>query len=232
MKTKLFSIFLLLCFLSVSGEAQTGYKQLAGMVVRVHDGDTLTVQDASGNQYQIRLAGIDAPELRQEFGKKALYNLSGFVFGKNVTIFYKKIDKYGRIVGKVMLNGVDVNLKQVADGCAWHYKEYENEQSETDRDLYSNAEKTSRNNEIGLWSDTALAPWEWRKAKSDSGSESPTPPSARLQETLNPGTSTVTGSPVPNSGDANKTVRVKGYTRKDGTYVAPHTRSAPGKKNN
>lgn len=35
---------------------------LDGRVVGVHDGDTITVFDASRKQYKIRLIGIDAPE--------------------------------------------------------------------------------------------------------------------------------------------------------------------------
>ncbi len=48
---------------------------LEGRVVRVHDGDTITVLDASRKQYKIRLAGIDAPELNQAFGSRPLNRL-------------------------------------------------------------------------------------------------------------------------------------------------------------
>ncbi len=230
MTKKPFLILFVLLF-SFSSFAQTASKQLVGTVVRVHDGDTLTIRDASGNQFQIRLAGIDAPELRQEYGRGALYNLSGFVFGKNVTVTYKKIDKYGRIVGKVMLNGRDVCLKQIEDGCAWHYKEYENEQTESDRKLYTDAEKASRQSEKGLWIASALAPWEWRAAKSANGSESPTPQPAQSRDIVNSNPSSPVDSSPASSGSSNRTVQVKGYTRKDGTYVPPYVRSAPKRKN-
>ena len=42
--------------------------QLTGRVVKVQDGDTITVLDANHVQYKIRLAGIDAPEMHQAFG--------------------------------------------------------------------------------------------------------------------------------------------------------------------
>ncbi|MDB5821392.1 MAG: uncharacterized protein JWR21_96 [Herminiimonas sp.] len=44
--------------------------ELTGRVVGVHDGDTITVLDVGKTQYKIRLAGIDAPELKQAFGSK------------------------------------------------------------------------------------------------------------------------------------------------------------------
>lgn len=44
-----------------------------------------------------------------------------------------------------------------------------------------------------------------------------------------PTTSDSTYTPSPSS-SAGKDVHVRGYTRKDGTYVPPHTRSAPGTK--
>lgn len=232
MKINFFRILFLLCVFSLCANAQTAPKQLLGKVVRVHDGDTLTVADAQGGQYQIRLAGIDAPELRQEYGRNALYNLSGFVFGKEVVVTYRKIDKYGRIVGRITMNGRDICLKQIEDGYAWHYKEYENEQTESDRKLYSDAEKNARIGEKGLWIAAAMAPWEWRASKSANGSESPTPQPAQSRGVTesNP-TYGANSTPSSSSGGSNKTVQVKGYTRKDGTYVPPYTRSAPRRKN-
>jgi endonuclease YncB( thermonuclease family) len=46
--------------------------ELTGRVVGVNDGDTITVLDASNKQHKIRLAGIDAPELKQAFGAKSI----------------------------------------------------------------------------------------------------------------------------------------------------------------
>ncbi len=39
---------------------------LTGKVVKITDGDTLYVLDANNKQHKIRLAGIDAPERRQQ----------------------------------------------------------------------------------------------------------------------------------------------------------------------
>src|SRR5687767_9031573 len=61
-------------------------QKIEGKVVGVHDGDTCTVLDANKNQYKIRFDGIDAPELKQDFGNKAKESLSNLIFGKQVTV--------------------------------------------------------------------------------------------------------------------------------------------------
>lgn len=80
---------------------------LEGRVVRVTDGDTITVLDARKVQHRIRLAGIDAPEKKQAFGTRAKENLSYLVFGKTVRVDGRKKDQYGRLVGKVLVVPLD-----------------------------------------------------------------------------------------------------------------------------
>src|SRR5436853_5931362 len=63
---------------------------LSGRVVRVADGDTITVLDATNTQYRVRLEGIDAPESHQAFGTQSKKNLSDIVFGREVTVVYRK----------------------------------------------------------------------------------------------------------------------------------------------
>jgi endonuclease YncB( thermonuclease family) len=130
-----------------------GAQTLNGRVVRVADGDTVTVLDSSHTQYRIRLEGIDAPESRQAFGTQSKKNLADLVFGREVTVVYQKTDQYGRLVGKITLDGKDVNLEQVKAGMAWHYKEYQREQTPADRDLYAKAEDEARSARRGLWRD-------------------------------------------------------------------------------
>jgi endonuclease YncB( thermonuclease family) len=126
---------------------------LKGRVVHITDGDTLVVLDASNVQHKIRLQGIDAPERGQAFGTKSKEGLSNLVAGTSVVVDYSKYDRYQRILGKVLLNGEDVNLEQVEDGMAWHYKKYQGEQSSSDRVRYSDAEREARRRKIGLWRD-------------------------------------------------------------------------------
>lgn len=139
---------------------------LVGHVVGVTDGDTITVLDATKTQYKIRLAGIDAPEKKQPFGSVSKKSLSDLVFDKVVSIQYDKEDRYGRIVGKVLVNGKDVNLEQVKRGLAWWYKKYQKEQSQQDRLDYLHAQETAEASGVGLWVDSdAVAPWDFRKTK-------------------------------------------------------------------
>lgn len=157
MKSFLVSVFMLAASFCVHADV------VSGKVVRVADGDTITVLDAQMQQHKIRLAGIDAPERRQAFGQRSREFLSSLVAAQLVEVETEKTDKYGRSVGKVLLQGRDVNLAVVAAGLAWHYKEYESEQSPADRLLYSYAEQEARDLRKGLWVDPAPeAPWDWR----------------------------------------------------------------------
>ena len=101
-------------------------------MINVHDGDTITVLDQNNKKFHIRLQGIDAPELKQEFGSVSQQNLSRMVLGKQVTIIWTKVDKYRRTVGTIRLDGQDINIEQVKAGMAWHFKKYEDEQEPQD----------------------------------------------------------------------------------------------------
>ena len=50
-----------------------------------------------------------------------------------------------------ILSNQDMNLRQIEAGLAWHYKKYQNEQTQSDRELYSEAEITAREAKRGLW---------------------------------------------------------------------------------
>jgi endonuclease YncB( thermonuclease family) len=103
------ALFAALLCLSAAAQPQT----ITGKVVAIADGDTLTVLDASNRQHKIRLDGIDAPESSQDWGSRAKQSLSDLVFGKTVTVISSKKDRYGRTLGKVMLDKRDINLEQI-----------------------------------------------------------------------------------------------------------------------
>ena len=141
-----------------------GAATLQGKVVHVADGDTITVLDATNTQHKIRLQGIDAPEKAQAFGQKSKQSLHRLVHSKQVTIEFQKKDKYGRTVGKVVLNGLDVCLEQIKLGMAWHYKQYESEQPKEERETYAQSELAARSMAVGIWKDkNPTPPWEFRK---------------------------------------------------------------------
>lgn len=139
---------------------------LRGRVVAVQDGDTVTLLDERNQQHRIRLQGIDAPEKSQPFGNVSRENLSGLVFDRDVLVQYEKLDRYGRVVGKILIDNRDACLAQVEAGLAWHYKQYQIEQTVEDRARYAAAEETARRKLAGLWRDPSpKAPWEFRHSR-------------------------------------------------------------------
>jgi len=141
---------------------------LQGRVVGIADGDTITVLDASNTQFKIRLSGIDAPEKKQPFGQVSKKSLSDMAYDKTVKVEWSKKDRYQRLVGKVFINDLDANLQQIKRGLAWHYTKYQNEQPLEDRVSYSNAQEEATAAKLGLWSEpNPVAPWDWRKSKSE-----------------------------------------------------------------
>lgn len=132
--------------------------EIRGKVVNIADGDTITVLGDDKVQHKIRLQGIDAPENKQAFGTKSKQTLSDKLGEKEVVVQWKEKDRYGRILGEVMLGNRHINLEMVQDGMAWHYKQYS--KSKELAEAEDNAQKAKK----GLWADNEpLPPWEFRK---------------------------------------------------------------------
>ena len=137
---------------------------LTGKVVKVTDGDSITVLDNTNIQHRIRLQGIDAPEKGQPYGNASRKHLASLVAGKTVTVKWDKRDRYGRIVRFVIVGGQDVNLAQVKAGMAWFYRYYQKELSRENRKLYAKAEDQVRSERLGLWRENnPNPPWEHRR---------------------------------------------------------------------
>lgn len=126
-------------------------------VVGVSDGDTLTCLDETSQQQKVRLSEIDAPELGQDYGKTSRETLAALVFGRTVEVRDEGRDRYGRWVGHVLVDGVDVNRQMVATGNAWHYAKYSTDQS------LAALQSQAQSQRIGLWSQpNPVAPWQYR----------------------------------------------------------------------
>ena len=157
-KQIIFTLAILWASLTVAAEV------LNGTVVGISDGDTITVLDKLSKEHKVRLMGIDAPEKSQAFGNEAKQTLLNYIYKKEVSVEYKKLDKYKRIVGKVTVDGQDICLQLIRDGMAWHYTEYKKEQSKTDRYLYREAEEKARQVNLGLWVEKhPVSPWLFRQ---------------------------------------------------------------------
>ena len=120
-------------------------------VTNVIDGETVFVLDQFRSSRKIWLAGIDAPGMDKHFGEHSRSNLNDLVAGHKIEVEYIKRDRYGRIIGKLLKDGLDINLQQIKDGYALHYQKGTDEQSEEDRSIYINAEAQAKQKKAGLW---------------------------------------------------------------------------------
>ena len=153
-------VFIILLFSSLLSFAE----ELIGKVIKVSDGDTITVLDSNNQKHKIRLKGIDAPESQQVYGDISTQSLSELVYDKEVLVTWDKKDKYYRILGKVIVGGRDANYEQLKKGLAWYYKQYEKDLNDEDKKKYSEAEEWARNYTEGLWADSnSIPPWEFRR---------------------------------------------------------------------
>jgi len=142
--------------LSLAVQADT----LEGKVVKIADGDTLTLLTSSNEQVKIRLAGIDTPERKQPFGNRAKQALANLAFQKQALIEVEAKDRYGRTVGVVFVDGLNVNAELVKQGMAWVYRKYTD-----DKRLYT-LESEAKQAKRGLWIDkNPIPPWEWRRGR-------------------------------------------------------------------
>jgi len=149
-------------------------------VINVADGDTLTVLDDQRRSHKVRLAGIDAPERGQAFGRRATEALALLTKNQRVTVDGGKTDRYQRRIGIVRVAptecsacvpSVDVGLALIGVGLAWHYRAYAREQSTANREQYQQAEAGARVRHDGLWADSApTPPWDWRRVRHAGGS--------------------------------------------------------------
>lgn len=132
----------------------------------VVDGDTIRLKD-NGEWHRVRLQGIDAPEKDQNFGKESTQGLANCLYkAKKIKVEWSKKDIYGRLLGKVIVDGIDCNLFQIKQGYAWHYKLYQQDQTYLDRELYATEEVISRQARKGLWRNKCpTPPWDWRRGK-------------------------------------------------------------------
>ncbi len=159
--------YAIIALLSISLVSTVNAETITGKVVGVSDGDTITVLDSNKHHVKVRLAQIDAPEKKQDYGQASKKALSAAVFNKDVMIEVETIDHYKRTVGKVLVDGIDANLGQVNTGMAWVYRQYAKDQA------YYTAEDTAKAAKVGLWSKpNPTPPWEYRHSGNKSSNKS------------------------------------------------------------
>lgn len=145
---------------SIKKNTKKQQKLIEGKVVGISDGDTFTMIFDNGFSIKVRLNSIDCPEKKQPFSKRAKKELSELIFDKNVVVKYKDKDRYGRVLGWVFVNDLNINEEMLKRGMAWHYKKYSDDQK------LSDIEANARKNRIGLWSEpNPIAPWDYRESR-------------------------------------------------------------------
>lgn len=130
-----------------------------GVVTHVSDGDTVWVRPvAGGSAVNIRIDGIDAPEICQAGGAEAKAALSHHVLHQTVSVEGKRRDGYDRLLARIWLQQTDVGEAMVKSGQAWahQYKRYAS--------MYAPERAQAQAARLGLFADAnAVHPREFRK---------------------------------------------------------------------
>ena len=144
-------VWFALSLLPVSG------KYVTGRVVKVTDGDTVTLLASGNKEVKVRLDGIDAPEKGQDFGEKSRQFLASMVAGKTVRVHYKSKDRYGRILGTVFIGNMNVNEEMIRNGLAWPYYYNRNKN-------YRKLQAEAKAKKLNIWSaKSPVDPYDFRK---------------------------------------------------------------------
>ena len=147
---------------------------LRGLVSEVPDGRSVVVV-SNGRKVTVFLKGVDAPELKQEFGDVARQHLASLILNKAVEIDFSELTG-ASLIGKVFHNQIDIGLQVIRDGAAWYDVKNEHRLMEVDRGIYAAAEQAARSELRGLWQDgSPMPPWEWRLAEVQKGFATPGP---------------------------------------------------------
>lgn len=128
------------------------------LVIAVHDGDTIKIRTADDQVQAIRIAHIDAPELKQDWGRVSGASLRQLCMGTRAWIQPVSTDRYRRTVAEVKCRAKDVSHHQVERGMAWVFERYEPPSS-----ALFQVQRRAQHFRRGLWRDgTGIPPWQFR----------------------------------------------------------------------
>lgn len=149
--------FLFLLLIVVSANVLAGEK-ISGKVKSVIDGNTLEIEDENREIQIVQLAGIDCPELSQEYGDHAKLFLENLALKKKVTFTITGKDRWGKQLGIVLINDrVDVRVEILKEGLAWTAERNALQEFET-------IKEDAKENAKGLWKqNNPTPPWVYRR---------------------------------------------------------------------
>lgn len=132
-----------------------------GLVTAVTDGDTLTLRGADGQAVTVRLRDIDAPEICQPWGVEAKNALAELTLNKLAILTPVARDSFGRVVGRITVEDLDVGRNLVENGHAWSTR------GRNDRGPLVKQERMAKALNRGLHGQVprGVPPWEWRREK-------------------------------------------------------------------
>jgi micrococcal nuclease len=130
-----------------------------GTVTHVTDGDSIWVRPAGGGApRELRVQGIDAPEICQAWGREARNALAAQVLHRQVRVVSRGRDTYRRTLARVSYGGQDMGAWMVSHGHAWSY------QFRRDSGPYSQQQAQAMQARLGLWrANSPMAPRDFRK---------------------------------------------------------------------
>ena len=111
-------LFLMCATVAQAAEPQGG-KGVQGVVSKVTDGDSLWLTPAGKPPIEVRLRDIDAPESCQPWGNEARAALAELALNKVATLQTSGRDSYGRTLGVLMIDDINVGKFLVENGHAW-----------------------------------------------------------------------------------------------------------------
>lgn len=150
MKLVLLSVFII--------GSLTGYSLvIEGKVMGVVDGNTLVVKIEDGEELEVKLQGVDAPELEQNYGTESKSYLEKVALRKKINLEMVGKNRWGDQIARVYLrNGTCLSSVMVRNGLAWVMKTEERKQ----------LEEKARGDKIGLWKEqNPIPPWIFRRER-------------------------------------------------------------------
>jgi len=143
----------IICTLVLFSVVNAHSATLTGKVERIPDGDTITV-----SREVVRFAHVDTPECGQHpYGDLSKEHLMTLInVGDEVVVEYDTRGKYGRLIGIVYKDGLNVNLKMAEDGYAYWYQKYSTDTT------YGLAESNALHECKGIVCDVPQRPWDYR----------------------------------------------------------------------
>lgn len=186
-----------------------------GRVAETYGGNGIAVMTDDRARRAVCISYLETPESGQPYAEIAAQHLKDLLLGKDVTVLFRGFyeEDADCVIGDVYLGGVNITLQMVRDGVAWSNKGYAYLEGYY---VYEQAERAARSERRGLWQDPSpTPPWTYRAQHPSVGVGS-----------LGGGV----GYGDSSTRNADGRVHVRGYSRRDGTYVQPHTRSYPTRR--